>query len=73
MTYSIGRHQLAAPVVLAPMAGVTNAPFRALCRRFAPGLAYVNEMVMATPVVQANPKTHRMITFAAGHPKLMST
>ncbi len=60
----IGDHALAAPVVLAPMAGVTNAPFRALCRRFAPGLAYVNEMVMATPVVQVNPKTHRMITFA---------
>ena len=70
MTYSIGRHELAAPVVLAPMAGVTNAPFRALCRRFAPGLAYVNEMVMATPVVQANPKTHRMITFAPDeHPR----
>ena len=70
MTYSIGRHELAAPVVLAPMAGVTNAPFRALCRRFAPGLAYVNEMVMATPVVQVNPKTHRMITFAPDeHPR----
>jgi nifR3 family TIM-barrel protein len=70
MTYAIGRHELAAPVVLAPMAGVTNAPFRALCRRFAPGLAYVNEMVMATPVVQGNPKTHRMITFGDDeHPR----
>ncbi len=69
-TYSIGRHELAAPVVLAPMAGVTNAPFRALCRRYAPGLAYVNEMVMATPVVQGNPKTHRMIAFADDeHPR----
>ena len=64
MTFSIGDHELSAPVVLAPMAGVTNAPFRALCRRFAPGLVYVNEMVMATPVVHANPKTHRMISFA---------
>jgi nifR3 family TIM-barrel protein len=70
MTYSIGQHELAAPVVLAPMAGVTNAPFRALCRRFAPGLAYVNEMVMATPVVQGNAKTHRMITFGDDeHPR----
>jgi nifR3 family TIM-barrel protein len=70
MTYSIGAHQLAAPVVLAPMAGVTNAPFRALCRRFAPGLAYVNEMVMATPVVQGNAKTQRMITFGDDeHPR----
>ena len=64
MTFSIGDHQLAAPVVLAPMAGVTNAPFRALCRRFAPRLVYVNEMVMATPVVHVNAKTDRMISFA---------
>lgn len=63
MTFSIGSHELAAPVVLAPMAGVTNAPFRALCRRYADGLVYVNEMVMATPVVHANAKTHRMISF----------
>ena len=46
-----------APVVLAPMAGVTNAPFRALCRRFGPGLVYVNEMVMATALVHGNAKT----------------
>ena len=57
MTFSIGPYALAAPVVLAPMAGVTNAPFRELCRRFAPGLVYVNEMVMATPVVHGNAKT----------------
>jgi nifR3 family TIM-barrel protein len=52
-----------APVVLAPMAGVTNAPFRTLCREFAPGLVYVNEMVMATAVVHGNSKTERMMTF----------
>ncbi|MEP1122669.1 MAG: tRNA dihydrouridine synthase DusB [Ilumatobacter sp.] len=63
MTFTIGSHALAAPVVLAPMAGVTNAPFRELCRRFAPGLVYVNEMAMATPVVHENPKTDRMISF----------
>lgn len=32
------------PVVLAPMAGVTNAPFRRLCREYGGGL-YVSEMV----------------------------
>jgi nifR3 family TIM-barrel protein len=70
MTFSIGRFQPAAPVVLAPMAGVTNAPFRALCRRFAPGLVYVNEMVMATPVVHGNAKTERMISFGVDeHPR----
>jgi nifR3 family TIM-barrel protein len=70
MTFSIGPHALSAPVLLAPMAGVTNAPFRTLCRRFAPGLVYVNEMVMATPVVHGNAKTHRMISFGADeHPR----
>jgi nifR3 family TIM-barrel protein len=63
MSFTIGRYEPAAPVVLAPMAGVTNAPFRAICRRFAPGLVYVNEMVMATPVVQGNAKTDRMVSF----------
>jgi nifR3 family TIM-barrel protein len=61
----IGTFELAAPVVLAPMAGVTNAPFRTMCRTFAPGLVYVNEMVMATAVVHRNPKTERMMTFTA--------
>ena len=59
----IGSFVPAAPVVLAPMAGVTNAPFRTMCRQFAPGLIYVNEMVMATAVVHGNAKTDRMMTF----------
>ncbi len=70
MSFRIGQFELSAPVVLAPMAGVTNAPFRQMCRSFAPGLVYVNEMVMATPVVQNNPKTDRMISFAPDeHPR----
>ena len=70
MTFQIGEFELSAPVVLAPMAGVTNAPFRAMCRRFAPGLVYVNEMVMATPVVYGNDKTSRMISFGPDeHPR----
>ena len=59
-----GQFTPVAPVVLAPMAGVTNAAFRTMCRRFAPGLVYVNEMVMATAVVHGNAKTERMMTFA---------
>ena len=59
----IGSFTPVAPVVLAPMAGVTNAAFRAVCREFAPGLVYVNEMVMATAVVHRNAKTERMLTF----------
>ncbi|MFZ4810854.1 MAG: tRNA dihydrouridine synthase DusB [Ilumatobacteraceae bacterium] len=60
----IGSFVPSAPVVLAPMAGVTNTAFRAMCRTFAPGLVYVNEMVMSTAVVHGNAKTDRMMTFA---------
>jgi nifR3 family TIM-barrel protein len=60
----IGPLRLETPVILAPMAGVTNAPFRTLCRRFGPGLLYVNEMVMVAAVVHGNSKTARMMTFA---------
>ena len=42
----IGPHQLDVPLVLAPMAGVTDRPFRQLCRRFGAGLA-VSEMTTA--------------------------
>src|SRR5687768_15757588 len=63
MDLRIGDFQPVAPVVLAPMAGVTNTAFRALCREFAPGLVYVNEMVMATAVVHRNAKTERMMSF----------
>ncbi len=51
------------PVVLAPMAGVTNIPFRAQCRKFGPGLIYVSEMVMATALVHGNEKTQKMVAF----------
>jgi nifR3 family TIM-barrel protein len=57
------------PVVLAPMAGVTNAPFRTLCRRAGAGL-YVSEMVLAKAVVHGNTKTARMCGFADDeHPR----
>jgi nifR3 family TIM-barrel protein len=70
MQLRLGEFVPAAPVVLAPMAGVTNAPFRALCRRFGPDLVYVNEMVMATAVIHGNAKTARMMTFAPDeHPR----
>src|SRR5690606_24368042 len=59
----IGDFTPAAPVVLAPMAGVTNAPFRAMCRAYGPDLVYVNEMVMATAVVHRNAKTRQMMAF----------
>ena len=59
----IGSFTPAAPVVLAPMAGVTNAAFRAMCRSFGPDLVYVNEMVMTNAVIHRNAKTMRMMSF----------
>jgi nifR3 family TIM-barrel protein len=50
------------PVVLAPMAGITNAPFRRLCRRFGAGL-YVSEMITARALVERNAKTMRLAGF----------
>ncbi len=44
------------PVVLAPMAGVTNYPFRTLCREFGAGL-YVSEMITARGFLEGNEVT----------------
>ncbi len=60
---ALGGHRVWPPVVLAPMAGVTNQPFRSLCREFGPGLVYVNEMIMATGLVHGSRKTRTMLHF----------
>src|SRR5947209_11537812 len=59
------------PVVLAPMAGITNTAFRRLCReqmRSALGPAragglFVSEMITSRALVERNPKTMRLIRF----------
>ncbi len=55
------------PVVLAPMAGVTNAAFRRLCRSFGAGL-YVSEMITARALVEGNAKTLAMAAFGDDEP-----
>jgi nifR3 family TIM-barrel protein len=50
---SIGPLRISPPVVLAPMAGVTNYPFRSLCRGFGAGL-YVSEMITARGYLNGN-------------------
>jgi nifR3 family TIM-barrel protein len=50
-------------VVLAPMAGVTNAAFRRLCRRYGGGL-YVSEMIGARGLVEGNDKSTVKASFA---------
>ncbi|HTY71096.1 MAG TPA: tRNA dihydrouridine synthase DusB, partial [Actinomycetes bacterium] len=50
------------PVVLAPMAGITNAAFRRLCREYGAGL-YVCEMITTRALVERDAETMRMIRF----------
>jgi tRNA-dihydrouridine synthase B len=54
----IGRYELSSNVVLAPMAGVTDRPFRMLCRRFGAGLA-ASEMLTADTRLWNTPKSQR--------------
>ncbi|NLT26463.1 MAG: tRNA dihydrouridine synthase DusB [Microbacteriaceae bacterium] len=56
----IGPIEVASPVVLAPIAGVTNEAFRRLCREFGAGL-YVTEMVTTRALVERNASTMRLI------------
>ncbi len=60
----IGPYPVWPPVVLAPMAGITNRSFRSLCREFGAGL-YVCEMITTRALVARDPKTREMIRFAA--------
>jgi nifR3 family TIM-barrel protein len=73
----IGRHVVQSPVVLAPMAGITNRAFRRLCREY--GMAgahaggasgatslYVSEMVTSRALVERHPETMRLISHDPG-------
>jgi nifR3 family TIM-barrel protein len=59
---TLGRHGIDPPVVLAPMAGITNVAFRQLCREYGAGL-YVCEMITTVALHHRNPKTERLIQF----------
>jgi len=61
----IGSVEVATPVVLAPMAGVTNAAYRQLCREQGAGL-YVCEMITSRGVVARDRKTLAMLQFDPG-------
>ncbi|MGW4892064.1 tRNA dihydrouridine synthase DusB [Kitasatospora sp. NPDC004240] len=61
---TIGPMQVWPPVVLAPMAGITNAPFRTLCREQSGGKGlYVSEMITTRALVERNAKTMQLIRF----------
>jgi nifR3 family TIM-barrel protein len=61
----VGRIEVDPPVVLAPMAGITNAAFRQLCREQGAGL-YVCEMITSRGLVEGDRKTLSMLKFDPG-------
>lgn len=79
---SIGPYQLANRVILAPMAGVTDQPFRQLCRRLGAGLV-VSEMVTSDTRLWNSRKSRlrlihdgepepRSVQIAGGDPEMMA-
>ena len=60
----LGRHTIDTPVILAPMAGITNKAFRRLCREYGGGV-YVTEMVTSRALVERNTESMRIISHDA--------
>ncbi|HEY5139147.1 MAG TPA: tRNA-dihydrouridine synthase, partial [Methylococcales bacterium] len=52
----IGPYQLENNLILAPMAGISDRPFRELCKQFGAGLA-VSEMVASNPALRKHKRT----------------
>ena len=82
MSFAIGPYQLQNRLVLAPMAGVTDRPFRELCRKLGAGMT-VSEMITSRPDLRDSRKTRlRMdhtgepgpiiVQIAGGVPQLMA-
>jgi tRNA-dihydrouridine synthase B len=78
----IGTHVLRNGLFVAPMAGVTDRPFRKLCKRFGAGLA-VSEMMGSAPALRATEKSRRRadhrgeaepiaVQIAGGNPAMMA-
>lgn len=81
-TAKIGPHTLPNPLIVAPMAGVTDRPFRLLCRNMGAGLA-VSEMVIAdsklwhtrksrTRMDHAGEPEPRSVQIAGGDPEMLA-
>ena len=64
---NLGPIHLKTPVVLAPMAGVTDWPFRSLCLKWGAAL-YVNQMITARALVEENSSTWKLAEFGQGEP-----
>ena len=61
--FNIGNVKIKYPLLLAPMAGVTNMPFRTICKKMGASMMYT-EFVSAEGIIRENTKTLDMIKFA---------
>jgi len=57
--FKLGNYNIDVPLVLAPMAGITDLPFRKICKRFGVGLM-VTEMIASRAVDMGRVRTERM-------------
>lgn len=64
MGLQVGPVDLSDPIILAPMSGVTDLPFRRLVKRFGAGLV-VSEMIASQAMIRANPRTFTMASNCA--------
>ena len=66
--FRLGKYMINDPLVLAPMAGITDLPFRRICKRFGVGLM-VTEMIASRAVDMGRERTERMAELGADeHP-----
>ena len=59
---NIGNINIKHPLFLAPMAGVTDRPFRTICKKFGASMVYT-EFVSANGIIRKNLKTLELIKF----------
>lgn len=64
MAINIGPVEIKDPVILAPMSGVTDMPFRRLVKRFGAGLV-VSEMIASEAMIRATERSQKMATNCA--------
>ncbi|NVJ99111.1 MAG: tRNA dihydrouridine synthase DusB [Alphaproteobacteria bacterium] len=64
MALNIGPVEIKDPVILAPMSGVTDLPFRRLVKRYGAGLV-VSEMIASEAMIRANQRSQKMATSCA--------
>ncbi len=64
MAINIGPVEIIDPVILAPMSGVTDMPFRRLVKRFGAGLV-VSEMIASEAMIRATERSQKMATNCA--------